>query len=241
MLEMELPASKETVQVRGMTVKEIDLLANKKAILSGDAADRLLQDCLLTEDMLVNDLFHTDKNSLLIAIRRATYGDVYEFEIRCPECNTKQVFEINLKELPILEGNRELVDRQLKDKDALHTFQLPSSERKILWNFSTGADLKKAIKIRKTKGDSLASANLILRIKKIEGLAEEGIPIKKFIEDMPAADAEAFAEYYEESEPGFDKKIELCCENGLCGAEFETELPIDPVNFFRRSARKKRS
>lgn len=235
-----LPASKQEITVRGMKVSEMNLLNDRAKMMNGQAAEELLSACLeKKEGVDLQKMMACDRNAILFAIRRATFGDEYDYTVQCPHCQTRSTYGINLNELKPTEGNADLVAKQLADPTALHPFELPEGKRTVYWSFSIGADLKKAIDIRKRKGDQLASALLQLRIKKVDGLAEEGKSVKTFLEEISYGDAEAFMDYYRECEPGYDEKIQQVCQNGLCGAEFEIDLPIDIETFFKRSVRKK--
>lgn len=241
-VDSELPALQTTVKVRGMKVAEVNLLQDRKALMSGTSVNEILKAC--TEEGFFSekkpeDLLSGDRNRLLIDIRRATFGGEYDFKVSCPGCAQQSLYSVDLGNFKNLEGQKELVKAQLADKKALHKFKFPVCEKTALFKFRDGVDEKKAIENAKNKGDQLATSNLLLAIKGIEGLASDGIPLKAFIQDLEAEDADAFAEYYKDCEPGVDDKVELICPNGMCNTSFEVRMPLDRENFFKRSSRKK--
>lgn len=239
-IEAYLPALKKNVQVRGMRVREMDVLSDKRALLSGTAVDLILAGCCLDESIDISKILSADRNALFTAIRRATYGDEYEFNIGCPACGTRALYSVDLAQLPIIEGDEEMIKRQIDDPKTLHKFKFPICGKMAYWSFATSADEKERLKIIKNNQDKKATKSLLLTIKNVEGLKDEGIPLKVFVNDLEAEDAEAFADYYKECEPGVDDKIDLICENGLCNSEFQVVMPLDRENFFKRSTKKKK-
>lgn len=235
-LSISLPALKREVTVRTMQVKEFDLLTNKQKMMGGEALDELFKNCIQDQDINLDNLLSADRNALLIGIRRATFGDLYEFAVKSPYASSEkpQVFEINLSELEYRSGDRELVEKRLQDPQAKFPFTLPSG-KKILWRFTDGSDFKKALKI--LKGETKATQDLLLRIVEVEGLKEEGIPLKRFVSEMDYEDMAEFNEYYEEKTPAIDDKIELICQE--TGELFTVKFEINVENFFKRNSRKK--
>lgn len=241
-IKVMLPALKQEVEVRGLKVKEIDILTDKKKIQSGDAINQILRECVLDpKDLNTDTLFEADRNMLFIGIRRATFGDIYEFRIKSPyDPNGKpQEFDIDLSQIEISHGDQDLVRKQIEDKNATFSYPLGETGLSLKYRFITGEDHK--MLIRMLKGVDKASANLLLKIKGVEGWEDDTkkIPLKTFIKDMDYCDIAEFNDFYEEKAPYIDDKIILECME--TGEEFETRLQIDIENFFKRSSRKKRS
>ncbi|GAB1376895.1 hypothetical protein MASR1M48_17470 [Lactococcus petauri] len=236
---IKLPALGIEVPVRPMKVKEFDLLTNQVKMASGDALEELLIACIEGDQKPdVTKMLSADRNALLIGIRRATFGNMYEFSVKSPfdsEGKT-QTFEVDLSLLELKEGNRELVKKRLENPDATFPYEMADGT-KILWRFTDGTDVKKALKAMKS--DTKATQDLLLRIVKVEGLEDKGIPLKRWLGDLNYADMQDFNDYYEENSPGVDETIELVCQR--TGEPFTVKLEISTENFFKRSSRKKTS
>lgn len=235
-LSVELPALSQTVRVRGLKVKEIDKLTDKKQMVSGEALNSILSDCLLTEGVDTMKMLNCDRNELFMAIRRATFGDDIDVVVSCPFCaenaqNAKQEFTIDLSKLEKKPGNKDLLKQAVADPAHSFPFTLPVSGKKIWWKYPDGGDFQKGMTASRSSG-RIVSANLAIRIVKVD--TDE--PKKVFIENMDYADLEAFQEMLKEVDPGSDEKVSLTCQN--CGEEFMNELPLDSANFFKRSAKK---
>lgn len=234
-LKVKLPASGQEVEVRRLTVKEIDVLASPKSQKTGSGLQQMLKNCVVSKETDTSDLLKCDDTALMFAIRRCTFGDHYDFRAKCPECGEKAVYTIDLSDLDVLPGNLDIVSKFNGDSKYRAQFRLPYSEKVVWWKLMRSSDQAKVMQVRRKHGDSLASAYLKLKISKVDGVDQT----KHFLENMDAEDLQAFNEYYEECEPGFDDKVDLFCENGACGEDFQLAIPLDPENFFKRSARKK--
>lgn len=238
-MEVYLPALDKTVNVRGLKVKEIDSIADKRQLMSGDAIEKMLQDCLTDSEVKAGELLSGDRNALFMGVRRATYGDEYDFSLKCPTCGHSAMYGISLASIPVIKGDRDLVNKRMEDKTFLAPFKFKECGKTAHWRFKDASDMKKGLAIQKNKAESQISQSMLLLIQKVDGL-EEGVPLKRFIEELGAGDAQDFVDYYKTVEPGLDDEIELICESGLCGTEMKVTMPFDPVNFFKRSVRTKR-
>ena len=116
--EDNIPAS---VTLRRMTTKE------EKLRLRNESEDKirrdLLQACVL-DNFNVSKLKLEDANFLLFRLRALSLlDDTYKVGIRCRECGTEFVHQVNLSEVPI----------KYMEEDALNNLQLilPISEAKI--------------------------------------------------------------------------------------------------------------
>lgn len=85
------------VGVMPMTGNDEILMKNPDALLNGEAIKRLIKSCCPSikkpEEMIMNDI-----EALIVAIRKASYGDVMDMEVHCPKCNHKNTFGLNLED-----------------------------------------------------------------------------------------------------------------------------------------------
>lgn len=105
-----------TAEVRELNGMDEELMA--KAGSAAKAFNVLLQRGLVKighDDVTretVDNLLSGDRDAILIAIRRATFGDTIELNITCPECNSPQTAEIHLEhDVPVKKLEDTLEDR----------------------------------------------------------------------------------------------------------------------------------
>lgn len=257
-IEITLPGLQKKVEVRNLKVKEVDMMTNRAKMVSGEGLDELLQSCMLgTVGIDTCYMLEGDRNSIMMAVRRATFGDDYDFRTNCPHCDETNIYTVDLSKFPNMPGNREFVDKTYewigkhaamidgKDKKAhsqtepLMPCKLPSGIT-VHYRLESAGDHKKLLKGLRSNVGKKATIKLLLKIKKADELPQ-GAPVKAWIPEMDWDDLEAFNEHYVDNAPGIDDKIELTCDNGFCGEVFETKLEVKTENFFKRSSRKKTS
>ena len=73
------PLSSGQIEMKYMTAKEEDILANQNYIANGTVIDRLLKS-LIVSKVNYNDLCIGDKNAIMIAARILGYGPKYSFK-----------------------------------------------------------------------------------------------------------------------------------------------------------------
>lgn len=105
-----------TAEVRELNGLDEELMA--KAGSAAKAFNVLLQRGLVKigqEEVTkesVDNLLSGDRDAILIAIRRATFGDTMELNITCPECNVPQTTEVHLEhDVPVKKLEDTLEDR----------------------------------------------------------------------------------------------------------------------------------
>lgn len=143
-----LVAGKDVIQnaeVRELTGKHEELLA--KARLSNNAAkyvETLLQCGVVSigdapaTNALLDSLLQGDLDSLIMGIRKATFGDTFEvFNVTCPTCDAMNDLELDLKDIPV---------KELEDP-AVREFLVPLRKGvKARVQFPTGAVQKELFK-----------------------------------------------------------------------------------------------
>lgn len=227
-----LPGSERDVDVHSMKVCDMQLLTAPAKTKNGNSIKTILTNCLETPHIQVDTLLTCDCNALLLAVRRATFGDDYDFTTACLSCNKSGTYTVDLAQLEPKQGDQKLVRRQLQDPQALHPYTFPECGRTARFHLCTGLNTQST----QTAGQELLDT-LTRRIVSVDGLKETGMPLKVFLRDeLSAGDAIAFLEHYADVEPGFDDQVQLACPK--CGGEFEITLPLEANGFFRRSKRK---
>ncbi len=221
--KVTLPSGAEAT-IREMTATEEGFLASQKMLKSGEAFEKILRNCLIEKDIDLDNMLVGDRYFLMLAIRRLTYGDDYDFKVRCASCGQTFNMSVNLADLPIkkLEG----------DPDATHTITLPRTGKKVTFRLLRGRDEKKiATTLRKTPQE-IIRLSLFLHTVAVDGSENFS---EKFFETLPGADSQYYRREIDAVTCGVDTVVEVECPE--CDNEFEVQLPISE-NFFFPNSRK---
>ncbi len=221
--KVTLPSGLECT-IREMTATEEGFLASQKMLKSGEAFERILRNCVVEKDIDLDNLLVGDRYYLMLAIRRLTYGDDYDFKVRCASCGQTFNMSVNLAELPVkkLEG----------DPDATHTITLPRTGKKVTFRLLRGRDEKKiATTLRKTPQE-IIRLSLFLHTVAVDGSENFS---EKFFETLPGADSQYYRKEIDAVTCGVDTVVEVECPE--CDNEFEVQLPISENFFFPNSRR----
>lgn len=219
--KVTLPSGAEAT-IREMTATEEGFLASQKMMKSGEAFEKILRNCVVEKDIDLDDMLVGDRYFLMLAIRRLTYGEKYDFKVRCASCGQTFNMSVNLADLPIkkLEG----------DPDATHTITLPRTEKKVTFRLLRGRDEKKiATTLRKTPQE-IIRLSLYLHTVAVDG--NENFS-EKFFETLPGADSQYYRREIDGVTCGVDTIVEVECPE--CDNEFDVQLPISESFFFPNS------
>lgn len=219
-------------EIRGLTGKSFELVADKRLMRDGLFVDKMLKECWvnttaagpyeLGEDgnpdwqkVLVGDRFYA-----LLQIRCCLYGDNYDFRLQCGECHEPIECHQDLQKLPI---------KQLLPED-LAAFQngnriagqMPDG-RRFWFKLPIGADESKLVRFSSMQRAFLP--NVVARIHEIEGLGELGT-IRRFLEDADMATVFAIMMEMDEHDCGIDTDIEVECDSPTCGIRQTLNIPF---------------
>ena len=239
-LSIILPASQQEITLAALTVGQMELLAQPNKQM-GRILKKTIYSCVQSPQNLdLDTLLACDCNAIMLAMRRATFGDDCDFLAACPACSKQGTYTIDLSQIKELPGDAEVLQRQLADPQATHTFTFPQCGLQGHFRLCTGKELFTDAP-EYTPGQlstgPLVHA-LLQRLCHVEGLQEIGMPLKVFVRDkLSAGDATVFLELYKAVEPGYDDQVELTCPH--CEASFEHTLSLEASHFFHRSHRKK--
>ncbi len=219
--KVTLPSGLECT-IREMTATEEGFLASQKMLKSGEAFEKILRNCVLEKDVDIDNLLVGDRYYLMLAIRRLTYGDDYDFKVRCGSCGQTFNMSVNLSELPVkkLEG----------DPDATHTITLPRTGKKVTFRLLRGRDEKKIAATLRKSPQELIRLSLYLHTVAVDG--NENFS-EKFFETLPGADSQCYRRQIDAVTCGVDSVVEVECPE--CDNEFEAQLPIGESFFFPNS------
>lgn len=216
----------DTVDIKAMTAREEDILTNKALLKKGTVVSELIKSCLVDKSINATDLLAGDRNALMVAIRITGYGQEYEAELVCNECEFKYENKFNLSELEIRRLAIEPTAPGLNSFD----FLLPMSKKRVQFKFLTGHDEEqltmmgeKQKRLGLSNADSVVTTNLLYSILSIDGNTDRS-QIASFVRMMPARDSLALRNYIKDNEPGIVMKQEATCPS--CGHSEEVNMPI---------------
>lgn len=221
--------------VHEMTGVEEDLLAGKGPIMP--RLNQVILNCITSiggtvekKDLgpIVRALTSVDRMILLIAIRRASLGDMYDLKYSCPSCKGSNDASVNLASLEI---NKSQV------AENTHSITLQSG-RRIDWHTMTGIDeewLQSQQKRQQRLGQSdLLTLAMLTRIDAIDGESlDRNKDLKGSVtrlKSLRLSERNEIREMFKGTEGSIDTELEFECQH--CGHEFSSELDVGQVSFF---------
>jgi hypothetical protein len=216
---------KEYVEIRAMTAREEDILMNQVLIKKGTVITELLKSCLVDRSIEPSTMLNGDRYALLVAIRISGYGQEYEVEYECSECDAKYKNCYDLSQLPL----KMLELSPSKESSNYFEYVLPFTGKTVGFKFLTGVDeeevaaLKTSQKKHKLQSDSDLMNNMLRSIVTLDGNTDRS-RIAQFVRLMPARDSLALRKYIRENEPNITFKLPVTCDE--CGFEEEVTVPL---------------
>jgi len=218
-------SGRDSIEIRAMTAREEDILTSRALLKKGTVISELIKSCVIDKSINPADLLSGDRNALMVAIRITGYGQEYDAEIECSECNVKTPQQFNLAALPI---------KSLEIEPAIpgmnsFEFLLPSSKKTVRFKFMNGRDEEEILATQEKQKklgmntDASVTTSLLYSILSIDGV-EDRAKIAGFVRMMPARDSLALRNYIKNNEPGITMKQETVCP--ACGHSEEVTMPI---------------
>jgi hypothetical protein len=233
-----------------MTAKDELMLKNPDALLNGEALIEVLTSCVPSlkqpRALLTNDI-----DTLITAIRYATYNDTLETYLTCPKCEHENTFKINLQYA--LDNMTELEPEYIVYlSSGLSVYVKPYSFPELLKALHSKFEqnkLQRSIESEtlsdEKKSEMFTSAfnklslikfelltNGIVRIVDQQNNIDVSEPkfIKEFLYNVVASDVEKINDLINEINViGIKKTFSAKCEK--CEHEWESEIDFNPVNF----------
>lgn len=239
------------IRVRAMTQVAEKILATQRLAQSGEAIDYLFRNCCEFPDKFdPAHLLIGDKTFILFYLRGITYGNMYEFAVKCPECANTSTFSYDLN---MLAGTIKWADAAMGPGpfriDLPHASKVTGQKVWINVRFLTSADVNGIAQRKKVRAKAVTKANVPGRrfadSKSIDDTITENLDmmtvaimdsvvdrmrIKMFIEKLHAVDTSEIRSWLKDHTPGIDVTTELQCPD--CDNEYKVGLPITE-DFFR--------
>lgn len=213
------------IEIKQMTAKEEDLLANQELIKKGKVLDKLMESVIVNKAVRIDEILIPDKNAIFIAIRRLAYGDDYPISIGCPNCSAQNKVKVNLGELAYRPFN---FDNYSKGKNEF-TFTLPSGTivtYKLLNQLDEQNIDAELAQIKKISKENTAEITTRLKylLSSIDGNPDRA-GIRRFVEErLTARDSLALRKHMRENNPDVDMSFNFTCSE--CAFERRLDVPI---------------
>jgi len=230
----ELPGSGETVTFKPVNTGQLKKLLTyekeKNLLLQEQALDDLISSSVLTEGFDSDDLYLEDRFFLLVEMRKKTKGEVLEFTLTCPKCNSQSLNRVDLNSMPIKQLDKEAdltvdlvndVKVHLRRVKRKHQKEIkPSFLKPNLSNLQTSAEMQ-----------TLFHACAIDKVETPDGIDENINMIDKvyLIDNIPTSEYDKIREKIEEISFGLDLTYKVKCR--ACDFEQDTIVPVEN-NFF---------
>ncbi len=221
----ENPLSCGEIEIKQMTAKQEDLLANQQLIKNGKVLDKLMESVIVNKSIKLEEILIPDTNAIFIAMRRLAYGDDYDVSVECPKCSKQNKVKINLSELPYKPFN---FDEYPKGQNNF-TFKLPSGitiTYKLMNKIDEQAIDAELVQLKKISKENTGELTTRLKylITSIEGNTDR-INIRNFVEEkMTAKDSSALRRHIREHNPDVDMTFDFKCSE--CDYERRLDMPL---------------
>jgi hypothetical protein len=228
--------NKEVIEMRFMTAKDEDILTSPALLRNGLAIDRLIENLIVDSNVNVNDLLLGDKNAVILAARISGYGEQYNVNVTCPNCQASIEHEFDLSEIPHQNGTIPEDDNENVYLTPEGTFvaKLPKSQFSVEFKLLTGQDEdyleKVALKTKKLKLPEASATNLLKRLVVSVNDVNVTSEINSFIDNMPAQDARFLRACVATVTPNVDMTQEVECSS--CGTVSEMAVPFTSEFFW---------
>lgn len=228
--------NKEVIEMRFMTAKDEDILTSPALLRNGLAIDRLIENLIVETNVNVNDLLLGDKNAVILAARISGYGEQYNVNVTCPNCEASIEHQFDLSEIPHQNGTIPEDDNENVYLTPEGTFvaKLPKSQFSVEFKLLTGQDEeyleKVALKTKKLNLPEASATNLLKRLVVSVNDINVTSEINNFIDNMPAQDARFLRACVVTVTPNVDMTQEVDCSS--CGTLSEMAVPFTSEFFW---------
>ena len=193
------PLSSGQIEMKYMTAKEEDILANQNYIANGTVIDKLLKSLIMSK-VNYNDLCIGDKNAIMIAARILGYGAKYQFKLNGED------EEVDLSKI----DNKKIDEKFFKQGVNEFPFTLPQSGNEITFKLMTHKDEQKVNReiegLQKVNKDANPTVSTRLKFQILSVNGDSDPPtIRSFVDKaLLAQDSRALRKYISEIQPDID-------------------------------------
>lgn len=214
------------IELKQMTAKEEDILANPQLRKNGKFLEKLLESLIVNKNIKQEEILVPDKNAIFVSIRRLAYGDEYPILLTCPACGEQNKLTVNLGSI----DNKPFDFEKYQKGENSFTFKLPNSGVVVTYKLLNQIDEKNVeVELNQLKKlNQETSREITTRLKwvitSLDGNPDKGA-IRKFIdEQLLAKDSLALRKNMRETTPDIDFSFDFKCNN--CGHERRQDIPM---------------
>lgn len=248
------------VQVRPMGIYTEKILSTLRLARTGQALDMVFKYCVRfpNEEFDPVNLLVGDSTFLLFYLRGITFGNLYDFTVKCNDDDCAHVqhhtfdlnqlastikgpsdkeepFEVKLPYLSESTGRDFIVKVRMLRRYDLTTMTAERKHKRLLGP-SNAQENKLTKRFRQVQSvesiNDVVEKNLALAIVEAMGTKDRD-KIDKLVERMHSSDTGAIRQHLDDNSPGVDTTISVSCHE--CGNDMKVSLPITE-SFFRRKA-----
>jgi hypothetical protein len=222
---------KATLEIKQMTAKEEEILTSVSFIEDGSLLDRLLASILIDTSVDPQELLQGDREALVYAARRISYGPEYGVKQACESCGEEAVFIYDLSKFSITSPD---ASGAVMDADnGLYSIELPQSKIKVSLKHLTTKDQayldEQETRASKLNIESSKTINFLKRVVVEANGIDDQEMLNKLFNVLPVLDIRKIRKVSNSIVPTMDTKQEVAC--GGCSEVSEREVPFS-LGFF---------
>ena len=223
----------DVLEFKHMTAKEEDILTSKTLLKKGIAIDRVIRNVIIDKTIDPDSLLVGDRNALIISLRAASYGNIYETNVACPSCGTKSVYSFDLNKANTYHGDDASSFDVFVLEDGTFEVELPVTKIKIVFKLLTGYEEKQYLQTveentKKKTGEKLISQQIMAMVVSANG--DDRLETRRYIsQNLPSMDSKHLRMAYKFANPNIDLTQNFECSS--CGYEADMEVPLS-ADFF---------
>lgn len=245
----------DEIQIKPMTGVDELYLKNPDALLSGEAVAKCIQSCTGIQD--VYSLTNTDVNTLLLAIRYASYGQFLQLDVKCPVCEEEFLQDVDIEVmLDTIEPLKNEYTCILSSSDLVvsvrpHTFEMAQkiallafSETQALGALEgvaeVGALAAFSRSYRKIADLSVnAIINSIISVTTPDGIViTDTDEINEFVREVSKDEMATITDILlDANKTSYDGSSDIKCINEECEHVWNQVVEVNTTNFFDRGSR----
>lgn len=235
-----------------MTAADEIVLKNPDALLNGDALERLFKSCI---PGIANprEISVPDIDTVMLAIKLASFGDALEVNLKCPKCGNEFSTETSIRGILATMTTLDVEDTVIRLSDDLvvklrpYDFEcktildLKTFEEAKMFEFLMNQEMDELEKQRKFNKayERMAELNLDLLSRTVvsvatpQGEVTEREYIEQFVRNTDRAAIKLISDKLKSlSEAGVSRDLEAQCPKEDCNHTWVTSLIFDPAHFF---------
>lgn len=244
---LDLPENGE-VAVRAMTARDEITYRTPDALFNGEAVVQVIESCVPA----IRDAWQcpaVDLDTVLIAIRIASYGHAMDIESRCPACSNESTFGLDLRrvidnlrpgnyERPLQLGDLSLKFRSLTYRQQTQLNVSQFNQQRVMQNLQDESiDIEQRLRmIREATQEILevTVSNLALSIAEIitpNGTVTDTQHIREWLGNLQRSDFDRV----QQAALDLKQQSELRPESVTCSScqhQYQQQISMDQANFF---------